>query len=53
MSDQKHDHVEPKSIWAKLIHFVKHDHDPNEPAGTVRDLGADGIRATKISSTLR
>lgn len=49
MSDHEHDQDEPRGIWAKLVHFLRHDHNDDAADGTVRDLGADGIRATKIS----
>ncbi len=49
MTDHDHDHNEPGSIWAKLVRFFKHDHDHSSDATPVRDLGAEGIRATKIS----
>ncbi len=49
MSDHDHDHEAPASVWGKIVHFLKHDHDRADDGSAVRDLGADGIRATKVS----
>ncbi len=44
-----HEHDRPRTLWARLIHVVRHDHDHAQADQPVRDLGAEGIRATKIS----
>ncbi|MDJ0953394.1 MAG: cation diffusion facilitator family transporter [Acidimicrobiia bacterium] len=48
MSANDHEHPEPTSRWRRLTHFLRHEHDHSHEE-TARDLGAEGIRATKIS----
>ena len=46
----EHDHQHSRSRWRKITHALQHDHSHEETG--VRDLGAEGIRATKISLVL-
>lgn len=48
MTDHEHEHSEPTSRWRRFTRFFRHEHDHSHRE-TVRDLGAEGIRATKIS----
>jgi cation diffusion facilitator family transporter len=45
MSD--HDHEAPESLWDRITHVFGHGHD--HTGAPVGDLGAEGIRATKLS----
>lgn len=51
MDNDDHDHSvrETTSLWTRLVHYLKHDHHHDDVATPVRDLGAEGIRATKVS----
>ena len=46
MPDHDHSH-EDSTVWSKVRHFLAHDHDHEHSPSS--DLGAEGIRATKIS----
>ena len=49
--DHNHDHESEngRSWWDRVLHFFKHDHHHDTDTVPSRDLGAEGIRATKIS----
>jgi len=49
MSNHEHDRAEPGPWWARLVRFLRHDHNHIHDDAPVGDLGAEGIRATKIS----
>jgi cation diffusion facilitator family transporter len=49
MTDHDHDHEEPTSLWARVVHFLRHDHEHQAGEVPARDLGKEGIRATKLS----